>query len=138
MNVSALSIKHPVPAVLLFILLTVFGIVGFHRLQIQQFPDMDQPTVNISAALDGAAPEQLETEVARKIEDKLTSLRQLDHVTTTISEGAVNISVSFTIDKDSMRRCRRSATPSTARATSCPRPCRRRRCRRSRPATRPC
>ncbi|QUD90224.1 efflux RND transporter permease subunit [Phenylobacterium montanum] len=101
MNVSALSIKHPVPAVLLFILLTVFGIVGFHRLQIQQFPDMDQPTVNISAALDGAAPEQLETEVARKIEDKLTSLRQLDHVTTTISEGAVNISVSFTIDKDS-------------------------------------
>ncbi|ADG10237.1 AcrB/AcrD/AcrF family protein [Caulobacter segnis] len=101
MNISALSIKHPVPAILLFILLTVFGVIGFQRLDIQQFPDMDQPTVTISASLEGAAPEQLETEVARKIEDKLTSLRKLDHITTTITEGSVSISVSFTIDKDS-------------------------------------
>lgn len=101
MNISALSIRHPVPAVLLFIMLTIFGIIGFQRLQVQNFPDMDQPTVTISASLEGAAPEQLETEVARKIEDKLTSLRHLDHVTTTITEGAVSISVQFTIDKDS-------------------------------------
>ena len=101
MNVSAFSIRNPVPAVLLFIMLTVFGIIGFNRLQVQNFPDMDQPTVMISATLEGAAPEQLETEVARKIEDKLTSLRHLDHVTTTITEGLVSISVQFTIDKDS-------------------------------------
>lgn len=100
MNFSALSIRHPVPAVLLFILLTVLGIVGFQRLQIQNLPDMDLPTINVSASLEGAAPEQLETEVARKIEDKLTSLRKLDHVTTTITEGSVSISVSFAIDKD--------------------------------------
>lgn len=100
MNISSLSIKHPVPAVLLFIMLTVFGIIGFQRLQVQDFPDMDQPTVTVSASLEGAAPEQLETEVARKIEDKLTSLRKLDHVTTTITEGSVSISVQFTIDKD--------------------------------------
>jgi len=101
MNISALSIKYPVPAILLFVLLTAFGVYGFQRLDIQHFPDMDQPTVNIAATLEGAAPEQLETEVARKIEDKLTSLRKLDHITTTITEGAVNIAVSFTIDKDS-------------------------------------
>ncbi|WEK46233.1 MAG: efflux RND transporter permease subunit [Candidatus Andeanibacterium colombiense] len=100
MNISALSIRHPVPAVLLFIMLTVFGIIGFTRLQVQNFPDMDQPTVNISASLEGAAPEQLETEVARKIEDQLGSLRRLDHITTTITEGSVNISVQFTVDKD--------------------------------------
>lgn len=100
MNVSALSIRHPVPAVLLFIVLTVFGIVGFLRLEVQDFPDTDQPTVTINASLEGAAPEQMETEVARKIEDKLVSLRRLDHVTTTITEGNVSISVQFTIDKD--------------------------------------
>ncbi len=100
MNISALSIRHPVPAVLLFIMLTIFGIVGFSRLQVQNFPDMDLPTVTINASLEGAAPEQLETEVARKIEDRLTSLRLLDHVTTTITEGSVSIAVSFTIDKD--------------------------------------
>ena len=100
MNISALSIKHPVPAVLLFIVLTLFGIVGFQRLKVQNFPDMDQPVINISATLEGAAPEQMETEVARKIEDKLTSLRQLDNITTTITQGNVAIAVSFTIDKD--------------------------------------
>lgn len=100
MNISALSIRHPVPAVLLFILLCVLGLLGFQRLGVQNFPDMDFPVINISATLEGAAPDQLETEVARKIEDQLTSLRLLDHITTTISDGNVNISVSFTIDKN--------------------------------------
>ncbi len=54
----------------------------------------------ISASLEGAAPEQLETEVARKLEDKLTSLRLLQHVTTLITEGSVTLSVAFAIDKD--------------------------------------
>ncbi|WP_341917192.1 efflux RND transporter permease subunit [Polaromonas sp. YR568] len=101
MNVSSWSIRNPVPAVLLFFLLTVLGVLGFQRLEIQDFPDMDLPTIQISASLEGAAPAQLETEVARKIEDKLASLTRLDHITTTITEGAVSISVSFQLDKDS-------------------------------------
>ena len=82
-------------------LLTIFGLIGFRDLGIQQFPDMDLPTVKISASLEGAAPAQLETEVARKIENKLTSLGKLDHVTTTVTDGSVSISVSFDIDKNS-------------------------------------
>lgn len=101
MNVSAWSIRNPVPAVLIFILLTLGGLIGFKQLQIQDFPDMDLPTIRITAALEGAAPSQLETDVTRKIEDKLTSLTRLDHVTTTITDGAVNISVTFEIDKNS-------------------------------------
>ena len=101
MNFSSWSIRNPVPALLLFFLLTVLGIIGFQRLEIQDFPDMDLPTIQVSASLEGAAPSQLETEVARKIEDKLASLSQLDHITTTITDGSVSISVSFEIDKDS-------------------------------------
>lgn len=101
MNVSSWSIRNPVPAVLLFVLLTVLGIIGLRHLQIQDFPDMDLPTVQIFASLEGAAPSQLETEVARKIEDKLASLSRLDHVVTTITDGSVAISVSFEIDKNS-------------------------------------
>jgi multidrug efflux pump subunit AcrB len=100
MNFSAWSIRNPVPAVLLFVLLTVLGLIGFRKLQIQDFPDMDLPTINVTASLEGAAPEQLETQVARKIEDKLASLARLDHVTTTITQGTVSISVSFDIDKN--------------------------------------
>ncbi len=101
MNFSAWAIRNPVPSLLLFVLLTVFGIYSLHVLGIQDFPDMDLPTIKISASLEGAAPAQLETEVARKIEDKLASLTKLDHITTTITDGSVAISVSFDIDKDS-------------------------------------
>ncbi|MBK1714863.1 efflux RND transporter permease subunit [Rubrivivax gelatinosus] len=100
MNVSSWSIRNPVPALLVFMLLSVFGVLGFRALQVQDFPDMDLPTIKIAASLEGAAPSQLETDVARKIEDKLASLTKLDHITTTITDGSVAISVSFEIDKD--------------------------------------
>jgi len=100
MNFSAWAIRNPVPSLLLFVLLTLFGIFGLHKLGIQKFPDMDLPTVKIQASLEGAAPAQLETEVARKIEDKLASLTKLDHITTIITDGSVSISVSFDIDKN--------------------------------------
>ncbi|KPY04202.1 Acriflavin resistance protein [Pseudomonas amygdali pv. mori] len=101
MNISAWSIRNPVPSVLVFILLAAFGVIGFSKLHVQDFPDMDLPSVQINATLEGAAPTQLETEVARKIEDKLTSLTLLDHITTTITDGRVSIVVTFDIDKDS-------------------------------------
>lgn len=101
MNLSSWSIRNPVPAILLFIILTGAGLLGFHRLGIQNFPDLDVPTIQVSATLEGAAPAQLETEVARKIEDKLASVGGVDHITTTITDGAASIVVSFDMDKDS-------------------------------------
>ena len=100
MNFSVWAIRKPVPVLLLFVMLLALGLLGLHKLGIQKFPDMDLPTIRVNASLEGAAPAQLETEVARKIENKLTSLNQLDHVSTTISDGAVNISVSFDIAKN--------------------------------------
>ncbi|MAM41121.1 MAG: RND transporter [Erythrobacter sp.] len=100
MNFSAWAIRNPVPPILAFILLTVTGMMAFTRLDVQNFPDMDMPTISISASLDGAAAAQLETEVARKIEDQLTGLEALDSVTTTITDGSVSISVSFQVGKD--------------------------------------
>ncbi|MGO7919330.1 efflux RND transporter permease subunit [Rhizobium ruizarguesonis] len=101
MNFSAFSIRNPVPAILLFAMLAVGGLLAFKHLSVQNFPDMDLPTIKITATLDGAAPAQLETEVARTIEDNLASLSYLDHVTTTITDGRVSISVSFKLEKDS-------------------------------------
>jgi len=100
MNFSAWSIRNPVPALLLFAMLCVMGVMGFRALPIQNFPDITLPTVTISATLEGAAASQLETDVARKIEDKLASLGRVKHVETTITEGNVSIRVTFEIDKD--------------------------------------
>jgi len=100
MNVSAWSIRNPVPALLAFIVLTVLGLIGLHRLPIQNFPDFDVQMISVTASLEGAAPSQLETEVARKIEDKLATLGHVEHVTTTITDGAVSINISFEVDTD--------------------------------------
>jgi len=100
-NISSWSIRNPVPPILLFFMLTASGIWAFNRLDVQNFPDMDLPTITISASLEGAAASQLETEVARKIEDELTGLTKLDSVVTTITDGSVSISVSFDVSKDS-------------------------------------
>ncbi len=71
MNVSTWSIRNPIPAVLLFIMLTLFGLMAFKGMKIQQFPDIDLPTVTVTASLPGAAPAQMETEVARKLENSV-------------------------------------------------------------------
>ncbi|TBY46449.1 efflux RND transporter permease subunit [Rhizobium leguminosarum] len=101
MNFSAWSIRNPVPAILLFVMLTAGGLLAFKQLPIQNFPDMDLPTINVTATLEGAAPTQLETEVARTIEDGLAALSYLDHITTTITDGTVSIKASFELEKDS-------------------------------------
>ena len=101
MNFSAWSIRNPVPSILLFILLTAGGLLAFDRLAVQNFPDMDLPMIQVDARLEGAAPAQLETEVARELEDKLATLNLLDHIATTVTDGSVSINVSFHLEKDS-------------------------------------
>jgi hydrophobe/amphiphile efflux-1 (HAE1) family protein len=101
MNFSAWSIRNPVPAILLFVVLTVLGLIGLSRLPVQNFPDMDLPTINVSATLEGAAPAQLETEVARKLEDQIATLSGIEHVATTVTDGSVAISVQFELEKNS-------------------------------------
>lgn len=100
MNISSWSIRNPVPALLLFAMLCVMGIMGFRALQIQHFPDITFPTVMVNTTLEGAAPSQLETDVARKIEDKLASLGQVKHIQTTITDGSVSIAITFQLEKD--------------------------------------
>jgi multidrug efflux pump subunit AcrB len=99
MNVSSWSIRNPIPAVLLFIMLTLAGLVAFHALKIQQFPDIDLPTVTISATLPGAAPSQLETEVARKIENAVATLQGVKHIYTKVQDGTATITIEFRLEK---------------------------------------
>ncbi|MFA7242495.1 MAG: efflux RND transporter permease subunit [Sulfuricellaceae bacterium] len=100
MNFSAWSIRNPVPALLLFALLTFLGISGFRSLGIQNFPDIELPTIIVTANYEGVAPAQLETEVARKIEDQIASLGGIEHISSTLTDGTALIRVEFNIDKN--------------------------------------
>jgi multidrug efflux pump subunit AcrB len=97
MNLSTWSIRNPIPVILLFLLLSLAGLWGYKVLGVQDFPDLDMPAVSVSLKLPGAAPTQLETEVARKIEDKMATIRGLKYLNTTITEGEVSISAQFAI-----------------------------------------
>ena len=99
MNVSAWSIKNPIPAVMLFVLLTLAGIMSFNAMKVQQFPDLELPTVTVSASLPGAAPAQLETEVARKIENAIAPLSGLKNIYTNVQDGSVSVTAEFRLEK---------------------------------------
>src|SRR3989339_788167 len=99
MNLSAWSIKNPIPAVMLFVLLTLAGLMSFNAMKVQQFPDIDLPTVTVSASLPGAAPAQLETEVARKIENAVATLQGIKHIYTKVQDGTATITVEFRLEK---------------------------------------
>lgn len=100
MNFSALSIRNPIPAILLFALLTLAGLLAFRGSGVQDFPDIELPVVTVSASLPGAAPGTLETEVARKLENSIATLAQIKKMYTNILDGEVTISIEFELEKN--------------------------------------
>ena len=98
MNVSSWSIKNPIPAILLFLLLTLIGLMGFRAMKIQNFPDVDLPMVIVNASLPGASPAQLETEVARKIENSVATLQGVKHIYTKVQDGTVTLMIEFVLE----------------------------------------
>ncbi|WP_394790710.1 efflux RND transporter permease subunit [Rhodoferax sp.] len=99
MNVSSWSIKNPIPAVMLFVLLTFAGLLSFNAMKVQNFPDIDLPTVIVTASLPGAAPAQLETEVARKLENSIATVQGLKHIYTSVQDGSVSVTAEFRLEK---------------------------------------
>ena len=98
-NVSSWSIRTPIPAILIFAMLTLGGILSFRAMRIQQFPDIDLPTVIVTATLPGAAPSQLETEVARKLENSIATVQGIKHIYTKIQDGTATVTTEFRIEK---------------------------------------
>jgi multidrug efflux pump subunit AcrB len=99
MNVSRWAIKNPIAAIMIFVMLTFAGIVSFMSMKIQNFPDLDLPTITVTAQLPGASPNQMETEVARKIENSIATLQGVKRMFTKVADGVVTITVEFRLEK---------------------------------------
>jgi multidrug efflux pump subunit AcrB len=99
MNFSSWSIRNPVPAILLFSMLTAAGLFAFRAAKVQNFPDVDLPMITVVASLPGAAPAQMEAEVARKLENTMATMKGLRHLYTTVQDGTATVMAEFRLEK---------------------------------------
>jgi multidrug efflux pump subunit AcrB len=96
-NISAWAIRHPLPPVMLFVVLFFMGIAAFIRLPITLDPDISFPLVNVTIAQPGASPQELETQVIQKVEGAVAGIGNIDNITSWAPEGQANISIQFNI-----------------------------------------
>jgi multidrug efflux pump subunit AcrB len=96
-NISAWAIRHPVTPIVLFVVLFFLGVVAFIRLPINLSPDVSFPLVDVNISQPGAAPTELETQIAQKVEGSISSIGNVRNITTFIVEGQVNIFLQFEI-----------------------------------------
>ena len=99
MNVSAWCIRNPIAAIMFFVMLCFAGILGYQNMKVQNFPDLDVPNIIITASLPGGSPAQLETEVARKIENAIAGIQGLKNIYTKVQDGVVTITAEFRLEK---------------------------------------
>ena len=97
-NISAMAIRNPVPPIVLFIALTLAGIVSFIRLDVNQNPEITFPGVVVVIQQPGAAPSELETQIAQIVESSMRNLEGVEEIQTTINEGSSETFIQFTIE----------------------------------------
>ncbi|MGB2925188.1 MAG: efflux RND transporter permease subunit [Limnothrix sp.] len=99
-HVSAWSIKNPVPTLMGFIILTIVGLYSFFNLGIDNTPNIDVSAVIVNVSQPGAAPEEIETDITKKVEDAVASLPDLDQLTSTVTDGNSQTVVNFELGTD--------------------------------------
>lgn len=100
LNVSAWAIRKPVPPLVLFVILTLLGIMFFRSLPVTQMPNIDLPIVTVTITQAGAAPSELETQITKKVENSIAGVAGVKHITSSITEGASVTTVEFHLETD--------------------------------------
>lgn len=84
-NISAWSIKQPIPSILMFLIFSIVGVMSYLSLGIDENPNIDMPTVTVSITEAGAAPSELETQVTRRVEDAIAGIGNIKHISSTVN-----------------------------------------------------
>ena len=94
------SIRRPVAATIMVSSLVVFGLIGVVRLGISLFPDVDFPMVTVTTNWENARPEEVDNEVTDELEDAISSVSEIKHITSQSMQGRSRITVEFELTKD--------------------------------------
>ncbi|HEY3349797.1 MAG TPA: efflux RND transporter permease subunit [Thermoanaerobaculia bacterium] len=99
MNISELFIRRPVATTLVMLGILFFGIVGYRLLPVSDLPNVDFPTIQVTAALPGASPETMASAVATPLEKQFTTIAGLDNMTSTSILGVTQITLQFSLSR---------------------------------------
>lgn len=100
MKLADVSIERPVFATMMILALIVLGLFSYTKLNIDLFPDIDFPYVTVTTVLPGAGPQQMETDVTKKVEDAVNTIGGIDHITSISQEGASIVVIQFKLEVD--------------------------------------
>lgn len=99
-KLAEICINRPVFATMLILALVVMGVASYTHLGVDLFPKVDFPTVTITTTLRGASPEEVETQVSKRIEESVNTISGIDELRSISSEGISQVFVQFVLDKD--------------------------------------
>ena len=99
-NISELFIRRPVMTVLVMLGIVVFGVAGFKKLPVSSLPNVDFPTIQVTAELSGANPETMAAAVATVLEKQFSTIAGIDSMTSISSQGLTSITMQFSLDRD--------------------------------------
>lgn len=97
---AAISVRRPVFATVLILVLSVVGLFAYLQLGIDRFPKIDFPAVTITTILPGSAPEEVETEISDKLESAVNTISGIDELRSISTEGVSQVVVTFVLEKD--------------------------------------
>lgn len=100
MKLSEISIKRPVLATMMSLLLVLFGVVGISRLPVRELPDIDPPLINVQTIYPGASAAVIETQITEPLEDALTSVEGIKKMTSESREQLSSITIEFSLSED--------------------------------------
>src|SRR5450756_2149004 len=100
MNISEVFIRRPVATTLVMVGILFFGIVGYRLLPVSDLPNVDFPTIQVTAALPGANPETMASAVATPLERQFTTIAGLDNMNSTSSQGSTQITLQFNLSRN--------------------------------------
>ncbi|MBK6706544.1 MAG: efflux RND transporter permease subunit [Sphingomonadales bacterium] len=99
-NISAWSIRNPVVPIVLFVALTLAGIMSFARMDVQNDPDIEFPVVVVAISQPGASPSEITTQITQKVESAIRSVQGVRNIDASASEGSTSVSAEFEIGDD--------------------------------------
>jgi HAE1 family hydrophobic/amphiphilic exporter-1 len=100
MTLAELCIRRPVMTTLLMAAFVIFGLGAYRLLPVSELPNVDFPTVSVSASLPGASPETMAAAVATPLEGQFSTIAGLDSMTSVSSQGSTRVTLQFNLDRD--------------------------------------